>query len=629
MRGLVYAWGMNSKRRSPRKLVLPWLMALGVLLLAYLPTLQTIPNGSEHYYMIDVGETQIVLNKWGTLHATGYPLYVMTGNLLVAGLRGLGVSSASAPAVVSLIWGGLALTLLYSVLVQVMRPALVVALAVALLGLTRTVWIHQVIAEIYSFGLLLVVGLLAVALWQPPIRNRLYWLALLGGVGVAHHRAVAMLIPALVYAAWPDLRALGRRLSGALAACFLLGLLGFAQYIYMPLRAQAGAAWVYGEPGTPAGLWDQFTGREAARFIGTPATFEGLLANIDLINQVLITDLTLPGLIAGLIGLGLGATRRERRKLAIIMLLSGGAAYVFHCLFYTDILSALILPILVSIAVGWALLAEAVVLWSVGAPRQVLWMAAVRTYAAPTALLLAALALGLTLDGQNRAFITDLTQDPTGVETIRLAEQTPPGSTLMLAWGPRHFAIGFARDVENRLQDITLVDHKADFAALMSQRPLITPAFTFYAQPISWWEARLGQPVFLYAAAPNLVRITTEPEVNVSGGGFGAQTASLVCQPEQIVLDVTWYSPDVPTRDLSVFVHLIDNNRQVVTQGDQAAPVYGWRPLTGWLAGENVRDVYVLARQADGVAIRYGLFTENDDESFENVVEYELAVECP
>jgi len=81
--------------------------------MAYLTTLQTIPNGSEHYYMIDVGETQNVLNQWGTLHATGYPLYVIVGNILVAGLRVLGVSVATAPGVTSLIYGMIALALIY------------------------------------------------------------------------------------------------------------------------------------------------------------------------------------------------------------------------------------------------------------------------------------------------------------------------------------------------------------------------------------------------------------------------------------------------------------------------------------------------------------------------------------
>src|SRR3954469_222554 len=78
---------------------------LAILLVAYLPILQTLPNGSENYFMIDVGETQVVLNRWGTLHSTGYPLYVMIGSTLVALMRAFGVGAAAAPALVSLFWG--------------------------------------------------------------------------------------------------------------------------------------------------------------------------------------------------------------------------------------------------------------------------------------------------------------------------------------------------------------------------------------------------------------------------------------------------------------------------------------------------------------------------------------------
>ncbi len=55
----------------------------------YLPTFQTTPNGGDHFHMADVGETQIVLNLWGTLHATGYPLYAIIGNVLADALKAL------------------------------------------------------------------------------------------------------------------------------------------------------------------------------------------------------------------------------------------------------------------------------------------------------------------------------------------------------------------------------------------------------------------------------------------------------------------------------------------------------------------------------------------------------------
>ncbi|MDX2137693.1 MAG: DUF2723 domain-containing protein [Chloroflexota bacterium] len=624
--------------------------ALLILLIAWLPTLQTIPNGSEHYFMIDVGETQIVLNVWGTLHATGYPLYVMLSSALVSLLRTFGMDAVTAPAVTSLLYGIAALALLYVLALRLTGRPLLVAGMIVLLGLVRTVWVHQVIAEIYSFGLLLMISLLALALWQPPVRHRLYWLALLGGIGVAHHRAIAMMIPALLYAVYPDLRSEGRRLPRALLGCLALGLLGFAQYLYLPLRANANAAWVYGEPGTWAGLWDQFIGAEASRFIGTISSFDGLLANIARINTVLVTDLTLPGIIVGLAGLLLALGSRERRRLAIVLLLNGGVALLFHYVYYTDILSALILPVLVSLALGWVLAAEAALSFlrfggytDDERTRHAASLQAhqsrrrdeahlVRPFSKSSTLLnmlfiLLFTGFALVLSGQNQPFIRALTHDTTGLETIALVRETPTDSALMLAWGPRHFAVGLAQDVWGELPDVTLVDHKADFASLASAMPIFTPAFTFYNQPVDWWQGQIGAPVYLHAAAPQLVAVATQPEIG-SGDTFGAQDAQITCTDDALHLTVAWYTPDVPERDLSVFVHLLDVSGAVIAQGDQNAPVYGWRPLTTWQAGEVVRDVYMLPRLLNGAAVRYGLYFQPTPDTFENVVVYEVDVRC-
>lgn len=50
------------------KRVVPPALALATVAVLYLPTLQTTPNGGDHFYMADVGETQIVLNLWGPRH---------------------------------------------------------------------------------------------------------------------------------------------------------------------------------------------------------------------------------------------------------------------------------------------------------------------------------------------------------------------------------------------------------------------------------------------------------------------------------------------------------------------------------------------------------------------------------
>jgi hypothetical protein len=599
-------------------------VTLAVLLAAYLPLLQSIPNGSENYYMIDVGETQIVLNRWGTLHATGYPLFVMIGNALVALLRAFGISAATAPGAVSLVWGMLTATLIFALMCQLVRRAWLAAAITILFGLTRTMWIHNDIAEVYTMTLFFVALLLAIALWEPRIPGRLCWLALVGGIGVAHHRAVIFAAPALVFAVWPELIAMIRKRPAMLLGLLGLGLIGLLPYLYLYVRGASGAPWVYGEPGTLAGLIDQFMGKEADRFIGLPPS---LLDNLTMINTVILTDLTLPGALAGLAGLVIGLY--THRRAALVLILSGGAAYLFHVLFYDDILSALILMATLSLAFGWLFLAEGALEIVREVAMQTSRLEALPI--APVLILMAAFGFAQAQYATNAPFIQSLVTDTTGLDTIAMAKQTPPGATLMLAWGPRYFAVGFAADVLGLLPGVHLVDHKADYKALLARGDLVTADYTFYNQPVSWWEDKIGAPVYLHAVAPHLVQINPTPEFESDPGapdGVMETAHRIDCMRDKIVLNVAWHTQTAPTRDLSVFVHLLDANGTLIAQDDHSAPVYGWRPITTWLPQEVVRDVYTLPLLPSAASIRYGLYEQRADGSFNNVIVYTLPVEC-
>lgn len=618
--------------------ILIWGCALVVLLVFYLPLMQTIPNGSEHYFMIDVGETQIVLNEWGTLHATGYPFYVVTGAGAVGLLRAFGVSPVIAPTVVSLLWGLLALTLMYGLMLQLTRRAVASAVVVVLFGLTRTFWIHNEIAEIYTLVVALLALLVLLALWQPPIPNRVMWLALVGGIAVGHHRALAVAAPALLFAVFADFVRIIRRRPLMLVMLVVIALIGFVPYLYMMVRAQSGAAWVYGEPGTLAGLWDQFIGTEAGRFIGVPATLDGVIANVRLVTGTIITDVTIPGLLLGVIGLIVGVSRRETRTAALTLLIIGVSAYSFHALLYTDILSALILMVTFSLAFGWLFAVDGL-LRLVG--EQPMRLNIPRLLAGTAAVVAALVFVGVQVN-TNAIFIHGLVNDPTGVQTIALAENAPPGSTLMIAWGARHFAVGFARDVLDLLPGVDLVDHKADYAAILAgETPynarLVTPSYTFYRQPVDWWREQLHGEVYLSAAAPDLVEVAREPEMlspDLQPPSLPAAvpvlpvTHRVECLPGWLLIKVAWYAAEQPTSDKSVFVHLLDDAGNVIAQDDHSAPVYGWRPLTTWNAGEIVRDVYRLPRLDRAAEVRYGLYHQLADGSFENVIDIDLPVDC-
>ncbi|MFN8372464.1 MAG: DUF2723 domain-containing protein [Anaerolineae bacterium] len=470
--------------------IIAFCCALAVLLRLYLPTLQTIPNGADHYYMADVGETQVVLNVWGTLHATGYPLYVMLSSALVALFKLVGVSPAAAPSLTSLVWGIVSLALLYTLLLHLSRHIWLSALLLIPFGLMRTVWIHSVIPEIYSFSLIFLLLLLLVALWQKTVRHRVYWLAFIGGLGVFNHRALIMVAPALLYAVWGELAARPRQLPRVLLVCLLLGLLGFLPYLYLPLRAWSGAHWVYGDPGTWQGFLDQFLGREADRYVGLRDSWDALVANFNLVNNVLLTDVTLLGIALGIAGLGYAATVKTYRRAAVTLLLSAAFAYGFHVLFYSDILSALILPILVSLVGGWFFAA----LWFYELKTHIFPLFDLRD-GAPLAKSIVIVLFVLFFAGvitANQQFILSLTTDPRGIETIEQVRAAPPDTTLMIGWGTNHSAAGYAQEVLGLLPDVTLVDHNADLAAVIHNGTLITPEYSFYTFPLNWWQNRLA-----------------------------------------------------------------------------------------------------------------------------------------
>lgn len=596
---------------------LPLVAALVPLLALYLTTLQTIPNGSSHYFMIDVGETQIVLNEWGSLHPTGYPHYVISGNALAHLLRLAGIGPLAAPALVSLFWGVPALLLFFRLGLRLGAHPWLVAGITLLFGLTRSVWIHNVIAEIYSLNLVLLLTLLNLASLRRTTRKRLCWLAFVGGIALAHHRAFVTFVPALLYIVWPSLGKHGKRLPSLLPPCLLLAAAGFIPYLWPLLRAGAGAAWVYGEPATLPTLLDVIFAAEYTRFIASARSFSDLLHNIRLVNDVLINELSLPGILVGLAGYV--PALKQRQRPAALLLIMGLTAWLFHMLFYSDVLSALILPVTLSLAFGWLLAAGAVI----DRPG--------RNRGAWLALGVTIITAALLLINHNLPFIRGLTSDPGGLETVETLEPAPAGSTVMLAWGPRYFAAAASQLYLQRLPHVNLVDDKADVRHAFLAGELVSIDYTFFNQPQAWWERKLGQPVWLEAAGPRLVRIRPEPSLRpgVSSGPHVTAT-ELHCESDRLLLEVVWNAGDAsPQEDLSVFVKAIAADGSLLAQGDQFAPVYGLRPTSGWLPHEELRDFYPVAVDPVLVAsLDFGLYRTSADGEFTDLTRMQRFPVC-
>ena len=614
------------------RFILPIVLLL--LLVIYAPTMQTIINGSSHLMMIDVGETQIVLNTWGTLHATSYPTYVMSGNILVIGLKLFGISSALAPGLVSMFWGLLALSLIYLLASHLTESPLLAALLTVVFGLTRFVWVHQVIAEIYSFTLLWLVVLWTIALWKTPIKYRILLLALVGGWSVFHYRTLLFTAPALIFATWPEFKTIWQK-PKLVGLSILGGLSGFLPYLYLPLRAEMSAKWVYGTPNNWDNFWEQFFASEANHFFGIPETQAEFMNHWEWINTVLVDELSMAGIILGVVGLGVGLVLPKHRRAASTIILSAVPAYIFQIWLYHDILALLILNITLALGFGWLFLADGLLNLLSNAKRPQ-W----QTYGVVGILGFLTIYMGSWLYQTNYDFVYGVTHDQTGLETIELVRLAPEDATVMLAWGPRYFVLGFAQDVEGDLTHIHRADHNADFNKIVRESRLITPEYTLFNQPSAWWSARLGQSVYIQMAAPELIEISTTQTILTSTElaqipappddiPVVAQTFTISCTTSEFILTVDWVALAKPDRNFSVLVHLLDETEFVLTQDDNFAPVYGQRPTNAWRAGEVVRDVYTLPRLANATDIRFGLYEEINPGEFQNYnIQIKPAV-CP
>lgn len=635
---------LNNQHRRALILLTATLILLSLI---YLPTLLTEVtggveiNGVQDPYMQDVGEIQVALNIWGTLHHTGYPLYTILGNMGSLALRAMGIDAATAPVLYSMTWGLIALTAFYALVYHLTNRPEIAAATTLLLGLARSIWIHNVIANVRSMGFAFEAILLAVALWSAVTtadesRRKIWLLALIGGFGVAHHRSVAFMAPGLLLAMWPGLRAQGRRAWITLAVAVPISLIGFLPYLYLPARAWAHADWVYGNPGTLPGFWHEFTGAEAAFLMHTPVDAQAWINDFVDTFRILWTDLTPVFAIAGGIALlwaMVWSRFRRETRIAFVCTL-GYFAYLF-AYHYVVIPQAIAMPIVMVLVLGLAFALDGLIsqpaflrtlgrFLTLGDPLSLLnrslWVYAITG-------IFAVIVLVLLVPAQF-GFIFGLTHNDTGLAMIDLAKQVPRDSgksVMMMPWGPRHTAIAFSKYVTKVNADLNLITHNADISGMAAQGDVFyTSKDTFYAFPLSWWDGQLGH-AYLSAQGDGLVAIRREPvtaqdtQGQPVGHGIIMRGVSLCASGDKLLLTITWQAESKPDTDLSVFAKVMKAD-VVVAQADNSAPVYGWYPTSRWSAGEVVEDNYTLPLQPGALAreLIVGMYQQQPSGEFQN-----------
>jgi hypothetical protein len=252
----------------------------------------------------DWAESELLLSRLGVLHPTGYPLYSLVGRLFslipIASVawRANALSATSAAAAVGV-----------AVLIAVrlgVRPAIAMAAALAL-AFTGTIWEEATFSEMNTLHLLLVALLLHRALvWRDERRTRdLLIGALLAGLCVSNHALAISVVPIVILFVLID----ARREIVAHPLVLVQSLLAFAAgllpYLFIPLRALAGPADVYGPLLSWKGFFDLVSGamfRQDMHFLSVDSAKAALTDLPRILDQlVALSDVVFVA--AGIVGL--------------------------------------------------------------------------------------------------------------------------------------------------------------------------------------------------------------------------------------------------------------------------------------------------------------------------------------
>ena len=594
---------------------LPWVAAVTALILyarAAAPGIIT--------FFDDSLEFQVVAPTLGIAHPTGYPLYTLLGWLWTrllpfggwAGRMNL-LSAAAAAGAVGIV------AALGSRLVTTRdgRPNTWAGVAAAVaLGLGPVWWSQATVAEVYTLHGLLTVAILtttagmdrtsAHGAFTPAFDRRMACLALLFGLGLAHHRMTALLaLPVAVYLLWrvPGIwrpRAAWWLWAACLAAPLLL-------YLYIPLRAAAGVRDLNGAyVATWAGFWDHVLARSYGAFFGdnTLAVSRTPRDWLDLLTQ----QVGWLGLALGGVGLVWLVDRRARPVAAWVMVALALAVQTVFVLVYrvpdAEVFWLPALPALALFIGGGVGLVGRLVKDAAGSVLQALLVAA---------LVVVPLGRGPLLDRRGDWTWHD--------QARRMAAAAFPPDSLVLGIEGEMTAIRYMQAAEGLGRAATPV--AADDPA---QRDRLLAQAVADGRPVYLTRELAGTGAqYSFGGDAALVRVwprghaqtsglPSMPPVAVDAGRLQIVGYAVRADPYSTLpgweLTLHWRALEPLTRVLKLSLRVVDAGGQPLTGTDGAPLVADVFPLRQvsltpeWLPGEVIQDVQYVAAPVDRHAER-------------------------
>lgn len=593
-------------------------------------------------------EFHVVLPTLGIAHPSGYPLYTLLG-WLASRLLPFG-DPAGRINLLSAAFAGAAVGVLYLVARKFAgsRPAALVAAAI--FALSPTWWSQATIAEVYALhGLFVALFIYCLLRWEeaqarrgkgavatrseggehpstslrsaqdaprpqtrPAADGWLRGAALICGLGMAHHRMIALLLPAaLVFIFWTDPALL--RQPRRWVAPILLGLAPLLLYAYLPLRGQAVSSLDGTYEPTLRGTLDWVLARGYSIFLtGNPFNIDRRWNDY---VALILNELGALTIIAAIIGLTRAFDYHQRR--AVFLLLATLAQIAFAVAYKVQDVAVFFIPALMLLCVwaAWGLASLFDQMAQRGAsavrPARVSprWMPALLfLWMLPVAfVMLFEPVRDAAREWPERNRRDDWQAYDQGRDMVDSAAQ----GGRIVGLGGEVTLVRYFRDVLGERPDLQTTRADDEGARMAAVDAALRAGETVY---LTRDLPGIAQRFSLDAAGP-LIRISpkAQPAAAPSGGqalGLGvtlldAQVAALPGHERGARFALTWTASQPVAEELKVSARLLDAAGEVVASED-AAPVRFTYPTTAWVAGETVNDALDVRLKPGAAA---GLYT--------------------
>lgn len=195
-----------------------------------------VHNLSPGVYGLDSGDFLSAALSKGVPHASGYPLYTMLGIIFTS--LPFSVTAAWKFGLVSAIFGSLAVSVFYLLILELTKNRLISIVSSLSLAFTYTFWIYSEVVEVFSMHAFFVIILIYLSIKYHLSRkiSYFYLLSLFSGLSLTNNQSVLSLFPAIAFLViFTNLKQL-LSLKVIVYGIFFF-LLGLLPYIYIPLSA--------------------------------------------------------------------------------------------------------------------------------------------------------------------------------------------------------------------------------------------------------------------------------------------------------------------------------------------------------------------------------------------------------